>query len=717
MPVSERLAALRQRYFHHAPVRPAYAAALRTSLLTAAPILLAVLLGEPALAWVGIAAWIVTQADVGGAYATRAASMGAVALGGATLMLATWLLAAGTLTAALWMCVTAFGLGLLRALGNAGRSVGLLLTVMVVIALGSPVPPAAALTNAASYLAGGALAMLVALGLWRLHPFKPVRLAAAACYERLAAAIAALGAQLGGHGDGWDAMIRREHRALRESIETARQTLLGTQLGRGVDTARSSQMASLVEIADRAFEACVALSETLEGAEEAGRDVRALQGPLEALAAQFACVAAELRRSGGGEGARACAALLPAQASAGAGPYATSRLERLTQLAAMAAETLAGRDPTLASAPGTHADARAIAASGVAALRANWTLRSRVFRHALRVGLATALTVVLTRWLHIEQGAWITITTLVILQPSFGDTWVKAVQRVLGTLVGGVLVALVASWHWPPLFYPFAIAVALFWGFALQKINYAYFIMLITPAFVLLARLVRPDWHLALLRLDTCLVGVAIALACAFVFWPTREHESARVELAKSLAAARAFFEAVFDPLLTGAPVAPEAYVELRRRCGLAHTNAEDAVQRLLDERADAEPVRSAYFVLTTHLRRFTAVLITLLPLRRALAESTPPEELRAFADTIDAALGAMQRRLESDAAHEEPGLWTRLPLRHAVRLEDAATEIPQDAAWRAYYLERLRGQVATMARALDRITAPVPAATPLEVN
>src|SRR6185369_12141358 len=73
----------------------------------------------------------------------------------------------------------------------AGASVGLSALSIYVIALGYPPEAgtavgAAALARAGFIVIGGAWAMLVALVLWPLRPYRPVRLAVAAAYHAVA---------------------------------------------------------------------------------------------------------------------------------------------------------------------------------------------------------------------------------------------------------------------------------------------------------------------------------------------------------------------------------------------------------------------------------------------------------------------------------------------------------------------------------------------------
>src|SRR5262249_29407145 len=66
-----------------APVRPAVAAGVRGAMATALPLAAAALQGDPLLGWAGLAGFLASIVDKGGAYRTRATAMAWLTLGGA----------------------------------------------------------------------------------------------------------------------------------------------------------------------------------------------------------------------------------------------------------------------------------------------------------------------------------------------------------------------------------------------------------------------------------------------------------------------------------------------------------------------------------------------------------------------------------------------------------------------------------------------------------
>ena len=87
---------------------------------------------------------------------------------------------------------------------------------------------------------------------------------------------------------------------------------------------------------------------------------------------------------------------------------------------------------------------------------------------------------------------WLTITLVLTLQPFYAGTWQRALERIGGTALGGLLAAVVALVCTTPL----SIAAALFplavLAFAVRGVNYGAFMILLTPLVVLLTEFSRP---------------------------------------------------------------------------------------------------------------------------------------------------------------------------------------------------------------------------------
>jgi uncharacterized membrane protein YccC len=314
-----------------------------------------------------------------------------------------------------------------------------------------------------------------------------------------------------------------------------------------------------------------------------------------------------------------------------------------------------------------------------------------VLQAAARLGVVTAAAVGLTSAFGLKRGYWVTITAVIILQPYAGATSRRAAQRVLGTVVGGALTAGLTALVQTPT----AVLGLTFLGASLSvavlPLNYAAFSVLLTPTFVLLAEASAGDWHLVGPRILNTLIGGVLALAGSRLLWPAPESARAPALLAAMLEATRAYFLAVVARFNDRSGSASAALRADRRRTGLSILNAEESVQRLLDEHPGDPAELTAVMTLVTYGRRFTAS-IAALALSRHEIEPPPPETLAPFAESVGGTmsdLSAALREGRAPAAFVEPPELD--PARAAPLLRGRARRIARQLATLHAAVARLR--------------------------
>jgi uncharacterized membrane protein YccC len=250
----------------------------------------------------------------------------------------------------------------------------------------------------------------------------------------------------------------------------------------------------------------------------------------------------------------------------------------------------------------------------------------------------------LMKLVPLPHGPWAVLAAAVSLQPSHSATWARTVQRVAGTVAGAVLVALVIVIAPNPVALIALIAATIFAAVALLPLSYFYFAFFITPAFVLFAELVERRQDLASARALDTLIGGALAIVGASLFWRRADDQRLLQELAVAVERARVFFGCALSRL-AGAPDEDAGELaEARRQVGLANNNAEATLQQLLG--ADADPRHETLAVVLTYLRRITATTINVLASR----DVPRGPALHAYAQRIDASLAALRARLEEAA-------------------------------------------------------------------
>jgi uncharacterized membrane protein YccC len=337
-------------------------------------------------------------------------------------------------------------------------------------------------------------------------------------------------------------------------------------------------------------------------------------------------------------------------------------------------------------------------------LREALTSRSLPARHALRMGVAAAAAVWISFALDITRGYWATITTLIVLQPYAGGTIRKTLQRVAGSVFGGIIAAALAvvartKLEIAAVMVPFTVGAV-----AVLPLNYGVFVLLLTPVFVLLAEPHPGDWGIAGLRVVNTLLGGGIALAASQVLWPVHEIETYAKQLAGLLRDLRALLAAVTAQGDASISAWRHNAHETRRRFGVAVTNAEATMQRLITEDAPNPRRVEAAMTILTYGRRMASTMA-------AIAESRASGEMAPL-ETAVAELGS-QLDAEADALD---GTSPRVALAVAMSDASAGLSIADESvpaselgvrSLQSAQFERLRAQLSVVQRAVARYLTP----------
>jgi uncharacterized membrane protein YccC len=688
-----------------APARPAYAAGLRAAIATVVPLLVAQLLAIPGGTWLSLAGFTGTLANKGGPYRTRALSMGALTLAG-TLAVALGTLSADRMPLAVPLTfVVAVVCSLARVWGSAGASVSISTLNLFVIALAFPPQTnGEALTRAGLVLLGGLWAMFVSLVVWPLRPYRPVGLAVAACYRALARYTADVARWASDGAMRHPADLPPVGTAVRLALEDARAALAATRRGLPGQSGPGERLVVLGEIVDQLFGNVVALAEVIESVPRETRNPAAqaaVRDSLGALAASLRHLAARVEADRdaapaaiGWDGSQLRHAVTTDGATdSDATRYlylqAAELLDRLAQHTRVAAGSLREVQPPEIAEGMVEVGASDSRSSAFDAVRAVLAPDSVILRYALRLGLVTAVAVWLTWALHLTRGYWVTITIVIILQPYTGATTLKAMQRVLGTVVGGALTALLgALFHdpWAILGLAFVFSATCV---ALLPLNYAAFSVFLTPTFVLLAEANAGDWHLAGLRIVNTVMGGALALIGARLLWPTAEWSRLPAYMAACLRANRDYLRATVARFGDRGVRAGRELREARRQCGLAVANADESFQRLLGEHRGPDAELAPIMTFLTYTRRLTASTAALAISRHSTDSGVEPA-LPSFAEAAERVLDDL-----ASAVVERRAPAPLPPL--AARPEDLSGPVLR------VRLDRLTRQLKTLHDALER--------------
>jgi len=567
---------------------------VRAALAVAAIVALDQALHWPPLLEAALGALLTCLCDAGGPIRRRLPALLAFTAIGAAFIVGFGLARAAGLGVALPLaCIGIFVTSFARAWGQQPLQVGNLLTVVLVLALDRPLNPEQALVTAAVFAAGCLWATLLTMVIWRLHPFRPSRRAVADAYRALSLLVLELRTlvQRDAPAADWEAHARGHRRAVREAIEKARVAVMDTLRVRGTVTPRASQALVRVEAADQLFGALIALSDVLEADRDpavrdaAVRLLRLLRPALVVLAA--AIVADDPGLAGAAVPVARLARIghaLDEVGALGSGTVFVTIAEAIVTRLRIAA-TFTAPDGLVPGALPSSMAPPSLRDRFLGPLRANLTWRSASLRHAARTAAVAGPALAFTLTWGGSYQHWLTITLILTMQPFYALTWQRAIERIGGTVLGGVAAALIALVCTTPL----AVAAAMFplavLAFAVRAVSFGAFMACMTPLVVLLTEFSRPgegELTIAIARAAYTAAGGVLAVAGCILLWPSWEPDRLRAELRTAISAHATFAEAELD-LLLGAATA-DAVERARRAAGVASNNLEASLSRALHE-------------------------------------------------------------------------------------------------------------------------------------
>jgi len=218
-------------------------------------------------------------------------------------------------------------------------------------------------------------------------------------------------------------------------------------------------------------------------------------------------------------------------------------------------------------------------------LEANFSFRSAVFRHGVRLAATVAVAEALSRSLETPRAYWLPMTAVLVLKPEFTVTFTRGLLRIAGTILGLLLATVM--FHFIPTGIGLEVVLIFAFVFLLRWIgpaNYGIFGIAVSALIVLMIAItgVAPKDVIWARGLNT-LLGGSLALI-AYAVWPTWERTQVDEVVARLLDSYRIYFTRVVEYLEGVGGVTPLDLDHLRLATRLARTNALASIDRMQSE-------------------------------------------------------------------------------------------------------------------------------------
>jgi uncharacterized membrane protein YccC len=266
----------------------------------------------------------------------------------------------------------------------------------------------------------------------------------------------------------------------------------------------------------------------------------------------------------------------------------------------------------------------------------NLTLESNVFRHSLRVSIATIAGYIISRFLPFGHSYWILLTITVILKPVYSLTKKRNFERLMGTL-GGALAGFLLILFIHDRTVLFVLMILFMIGtYVFMRTNYLICVTLMTPYVLLLFHLLYPVNFKAIAsdRVIDTLIGSGIAFLASIFIIPTWEHQRIIDNMVAALKTNIAYFRDVAGAF-AGRSATGQQYKLSRRHAFVALANLSDAFGRMLQEprRQQKKMEEMHQFVVANQM--LTSYIATLAYYEKPLAFKYADPSYQPVVDTI----------------------------------------------------------------------------------
>lgn len=244
----------------------------------------------------------------------------------------------------------------------------------------------------------------------------------------------------------------------------------------------------------------------------------------------------------------------------------------------------------------------------------NFTLKSSAFRHSVRVALMCLVGFLISKLFPVGYHSyWILLTILVILKPAYSLTKQRNMERVIGTVIGGLLGALIL-YLVKDQTTRFILLMAFMIGtYSFQRLNYIISVLFMTPYILILFSILGAN-NINIVKervLDT-FIGSFVAFISSFIILPNWEYYQLR-DIMKDVLIANYNYLYQVAQKLSGKTPDITTFKLVRKDVYVSSANLGSAFQRMLSEpKSKQQNIKEIHkFVVLNHMiSSYTATLI-----------------------------------------------------------------------------------------------------------
>ncbi|HEX7366865.1 MAG TPA: FUSC family membrane protein [Pelobium sp.] len=217
----------------------------------------------------------------------------------------------------------------------------------------------------------------------------------------------------------------------------------------------------------------------------------------------------------------------------------------------------------------------------------NLNLKSSVFKYSLRIAIVCLVGFFVGKLFSLgHHSYWIILTILVIMKPGFSSTKQRNYERVVGTLIGGVLGAVILMFVKDETAKFFLLLLFMLITYSIIRIRYILGVIFMTPFILILFSFLSAGNNITVIaseRIIDTLIGSFLAFVSSYILFPGWESEQLRQYLPQIIKANLNYLEHIIlrQSLM---PTSVTEYKLARKNVYVNTANLAGAFQRMLQE-------------------------------------------------------------------------------------------------------------------------------------
>ncbi len=310
----------------------------------------------------------------------------------------------------------------------------------------------------------------------------------------------------------------------------------------------------------------------------------------------------------------------------------------------------------------------------VMALRILFNVNSQQFKYALRVAIAMCIGVFVFKYFDINHGYWIPLTIIIVIQPYYGATLKKGIERVVGTVAGIFIGGIITLLNFPHIFYVVVLVFVSFFIVYFIRHNYKVGVFFLTLMMVVLLHISsQSSWQLIVWRIISTFIGSVLAVIAGYIFWPMWEKQRFPSLMSNALIKNKNYLLFVLNYLLNE-NTETDSWIKLRNITEAANSDVFACVQRMNDEPEHIQQhVNFSFSLVGINVRitrEITSIALTFSSLENEKKQSS---DLQEYKEQILLIINELNSMIVNNDIHITPDFKRLTTLTQQVKLPVSA--------------------------------------------